>query len=332
MRKTLHLCLCLALLAGPALGAPVPAAARAYVSASQLYAQGRYAEARRAAAESLAQDPASAAAWQLQGNCDYALGRRPEAALSWRRSLALRPENATLRAALERLEAQQSRARGLARAAELARASRWSEAEALYEEGLRSGAADAGAWQGLGNCRYALGRRAAALEAWRESLRLKPDNPGLAAFAAKAEAAQSAVPRAAARPWTEAAWRSALLPGWGQHYKGQALKGWVLGGLTLGLLAGGLAAAAVGESARQQYESLRDPGADYGGPYDTWAAMAQANHALLLGAAGLYLFTLADAALSAGGRPAAARGPSRPALALAAAPGGLGLRLKLAEF
>src|SRR5437764_1455792 len=53
-----------------------------------------------------------------------------------------------------------------------------------------------------------------------------------------------------------AIWRSALLPGWGQRYKGERTKGWVMTGA-----AGGLAATSLGlyqykVSARDSYNSL----------------------------------------------------------------------------
>jgi tetratricopeptide (TPR) repeat protein len=55
---------------------------------------------------------------------------------------------------------------------------------------------------------------------------------------------------------TGALWRSVVLPGWGQRYKGERTKGWILTGLTAGLAGGTLAGYEYAELTRHQYKAL----------------------------------------------------------------------------
>ncbi len=91
----------------------------------------------------------------------------------------------------------------------------YTDASAKYTAGDYPGAASGVAillnadrthwrgWQLLGNVRAAQGDQAGALEAWRESLRLNPDNPGLADWVAK-QSPQPANASGADAAYTEA--------------------------------------------------------------------------------------------------------------------------------
>ena len=57
-----------------------------------------------------------------------------------------------------------------------------------------------------------------------------------------------------AADWTAPAWRSALVPGWGQAYNGDEAKAWWLGGSTWVLLGGVAVTYVEGEQALHDYE------------------------------------------------------------------------------
>lgn len=75
----------------------------AYQSASAAYTAGRNAEARDQAAAVVAVDPAHWQAWQLLGNCRFALGDRPGAVEAYRKSLELHPDNPALKTFVDSL-------------------------------------------------------------------------------------------------------------------------------------------------------------------------------------------------------------------------------------
>lgn len=104
----------------------------------------------------------------------------------------------------------------------------------------------------------------------------------------------------------EAVLRSMVLPGWGQLYKGERTKGAALLG------AWGVAAAGAGVTYLRRRQTLRDYEeagtveealARYG-PYNRWY---RAHRAVLLGAAGLWLYSYVDALIAQGTPPASAR-------------------------
>lgn len=98
-------------------------------------------------------------------------------------------------------------------------------------------------------------------------------------------------------PRTEAALRSMLLPGWGQLHKGERVKGLALVG-AWGAAAAGAAVTYVGRRrARIAYEDADtvEDALDRYDPYNQWH---QAHQAVLLGMAGVWLFSYADALLA----------------------------------
>lgn len=124
-------------------------------------------------------------------------------------------------------------------------------------------------------------------------------------------------------PRPAAAWRSALVPGWGQHYKGNSTKGWVLTGLWATTLAGGAYAHVQRQNAREVYLAETDPSriAERYDTFDTWHKM---RGGLLLGTAAVWIYAAADAAL-AGGSDSSQRAS---AIQVSPAPGGFVLRVR----
>lgn len=134
---------------------------------------------------------------------------------------------------------------------------------------------------------------------------------------------------AKAPDWFQPLWRSAILPGWGQAYNGQNGKAYAVGAANMALLVGEVGSFLVGDSARQQYLGLKDPGSDFDGLYGTWESMAAVNHACFWGMSAAYAFNLVDAVMSSGQpRPTAAR----QGLELSLVPGGFRARLHAVEF
>ena len=126
-------------------------------------------------------------------------------------------------------------------------------------------------------------------------------------------------------PRAEAALRSMLLPGWGQLHKGERRKGLVLLGAWSASAAGAAVTFFGRRSARQAYEDADTVGEaqDRYDPYNRWH---QTHQAVLLGMAGVWLISYADALL--------ARSPdvtSRPLshvhLTPTASPGAVGVHL-----
>lgn len=260
----------------------------------KLYAQRDYRQALGAFTNGLKRDRQSSVGYQGLGNCYVGLGDKANALKYYKYALQLNPQNQALSAFVARLQGNaQSGAQGsMAQAQALYRAKRYEEAVSAYRGILAGDPKNAMAEQGLGNALYGLGRPAEAKQAYQRSLALNPGNPALAAFVQKLESPVSV-------SWVQPAWRSALLPGWGQFYNHEERKGLVVGGLTLGLLAGVAVTYVVGSSAQQEYLNA-GPGSDFDKPYGTWEAMASLNHAFYLGFGAAYLYNVIDAAAHAG--------------------------------
>lgn len=106
----------------------------------------------------------------------------------------------------------------------------------------------------------------------------------------------------------DAALRSMVLPGWGQLYKGERTKGWALAGLW-GLNASAVVVAHLqAERSRNAYLDETNA-AEVAARYDTYNSWHRARNSLLLGAAGIWLYSYVDALLSPGERPAQAYRP-----------------------
>lgn len=87
----------------PSAGTQAVSSDSAYQSASDAYAAGRLVEARDLAASVVAVDPAHWQAWQLLGNCRYALGDREGAVAAYRSSLDVHPDNPPLKTFVDSL-------------------------------------------------------------------------------------------------------------------------------------------------------------------------------------------------------------------------------------
>lgn len=123
-------------------------------------------------------------------------------------------------------------------------------------------------------------------------------------------------------PRPAATWRSAVLPGWGQRYKGEATKGWILTGLATATTAGTLAAHLQYEQAHDAYLAETDPDRIRERD-DTQNRWYNARGGLALGMAAVWLYAAADAVLTGGPEDAE---PS--ALQLRPTPGGARLVLR----
>jgi len=97
-------------------------------------------------------------------------------------------------------------------------------------------------------------------------------------------------------PRPEAALRSLLLPGWGQHYKGQHLKGWILTGSWGLLLGASLTAHLQYTRAYDRYRRETDP-ARIESRYRTANRWFKARNGLLIGLAAVWAYSYLDALL-----------------------------------
>ncbi|MHB1011183.1 MAG: tetratricopeptide repeat protein, partial [Propionibacteriaceae bacterium] len=82
------------------------------------------------------------------------------------------------------------------------------EASQALSRALRLDPRDARAWSALGNAQWAQGQREGALQSWRRSLALQPNNPALAAFVQKqapapVPAPAQAAPEEESGPWLQ---------------------------------------------------------------------------------------------------------------------------------
>lgn len=123
-------------------------------------------------------------------------------------------------------------------------------------------------------------------------------------------------------PRPAATWRSALLPGWGQRYKGETTKGWILTGLATATAAGTLTAHLQYEQAREAYLAETDP-ARVAERADTQNRWYNTRGALALGMTAVWLYAAADAVLTGG--PVE---PAPTALQLRPTLGGASVRLR----
>ncbi len=95
--------------------------------------------------------------------------------------------------------------------------------------------------------------------------------------------------------------RSAVLPGWGQRYKGSGTKGWVMTGAWVAAIGGATAAHIQRQNAQDAYLAETDPDlvADRYDTYNTWHKV---RGGLFVGAAAVWLYSAVDA-LTSGGPP-----------------------------
>lgn len=91
-----------------------------------------------------------------------------------------------------------------------------------------------------------------------------------------------------------AAWRSAILPGWGQFYKGQKTRGILLGGAFWGSLAATAVAVIKENDLRDKYEAETDPTA-IARRYDTFNSWFKTRRALTAATIGFWLLNVVDA-------------------------------------
>ena len=115
-----------------------------------------------------------------------------------------------------------------------------------------------------------------------------------------------------------ATWRSAVLPGWGQRYKGEGAKGWVMTGLWVATLGGAAVAHIQRQDARNVYLAETDPAlvADRFGTYNTWH---KARGGLLIGAMAVWVYAAVDALTSGG---------PQSSLQISATPSGISIGLR----
>jgi tetratricopeptide (TPR) repeat protein len=333
-----RLILAAAFAAGPAMAA-TPAAPKSewLTRGGLLYAQKRYDEALAAYASSIRKDGPSAYAYQGAGNCYVGKGDRATALKYFRYSLQLNPNNATLKNYVAQLDGQMkaySTAAAPAAGGDLAQGKAHYEAGRLDEALVslnKAAAADpsrAATYQLLGNVYYQKKDKEQALANYRKALELNPANTALASFVKSME--QPAVAQGST-DWASPAWRSALLPGWGQYYNGDQGKAWTFGLATLGLLGATAATFVIGDAARQQYMTA-GPNADFDTPYRNWETMATYNHFAFIGTVALYSYGIVDAIVSAKpGRQGTASLRETP-LAVAAMPDGFKMKVRLIEF
>lgn len=327
--KKLLLTFLLAIGLATAAQASAPQAVQYYQYGVQLYNAKQYDQALKYFAASLKLDNRQATVYQAVGNCYYAKGDRANATRYYKYSLQMNPGNASLQQFVARLEAGTAPAADpLATGHQLYRAQRYSEALQSYEQARISRPGDARVWQSLGNAKYALQDKAGAIAAYKRSLELNPNNPSLAAFVAKSDGGTAVA--GGDGGWFQPAWRSAILPGWGQYYNGEKGKGLLIGAVTLGLFAGEVATFVIGDQARQTYLGLSGPSADYDTPYATWESMASLNHMFFWGMTAAYTYNVVDAVMNSGKKQLAAADP--PAFNLALAPDQVKASYRLLEF
>lgn len=115
-----------------------------------------------------------------------------------------------------------------------------------------------------------------------------------------------------------ATWRSAVLPGWGQRYKGEGAKGWVMTGLWVATLGGAAVAHIQRQDARNVYLAETDPAlvADRFDTYNTWH---KARGGLLIGAMAVWVYAAVDALTSGG---------PQSSLQISATPSGISIGLR----
>lgn len=300
-----------------------------------LYSQKNFDGALAAYAKSLKIDNRSAMAYLGVGNCFAGKGDKVNALKHYKYSLQINPGNQALSAYVAKLEGRSVEEDDYARGARLYREKRYDEAIEANQKAAQAGVQGSRPWQAMGNCYYAKGDKANAIKSYRKALDLDPSNAALANFLAGyagTQTAQASGPSASSGGWFQPAWRSAIVPGWGQFYNGEGGKGLVLGALTYGLLAGEIGTYTAGMSARSQYLSANSPGADYDTPYSTWESMATMNHYFSIGMTLAYSYTLIDAIWNAGHSSPMGALPRELPVQVASDGQGLSLRANVIEF
>ena len=101
------------------------------------------------------------------------------------------------------------------------------------------------------------------------------------------------------------AWRSALVPGWGQFHKNQKAKGIILGGAFWGSLAATIAVAIQEADAKQNYVDATEPG-EITAAYSTYNDKFKTRRILTIATAALWAIAVGDAALSSYPQPSLA--------------------------
>ncbi len=114
-------------------------------------------------------------------------------------------------------------------------------------------------------------------------------------------------------PRTRALWRSAVIPGWGQFYKGQKRKAVLTGAVFWGSLAATLIAYRKEKNTRQDYLRAVQP-ADITTQYDTYNRWHKNRQLLSYAAAAVWLINMLDAGLSRNAQPQVARNARGDAL------------------
>lgn len=276
----------------------------------QQYALRQYDKSIQAFGNATKYNSADPAAWKGLGNALYAKRDYANALKYYKYALQLNPNDAQLATFVQRL-ATATQGGGQAAADPVALATRYYQARQYdsaiqeYNAALARNPNNDKAYQGLGNCYYAKGDKAQAVDAYKRSLQINPSNTGLKAFLARyaPDAARAEGVEVASGPkdWVDPLWRSAVLPGWGQAYNGESMKGWILGGITIAALAGTVGTYIVGDQARSNYENgtASTTQSQYDSYYNTWDQMAQVNNILALSFLALYTFNLVDAIIDA---------------------------------
>lgn len=188
-----------------------------------------------------------------------------------------------------------------------------AKAEEAYRQATVLDPKNADSWKGLGNVLVELDRPSEAAKAYRQSLKLNPDDQVVQGYLKRFPApAEEPVPVATpiAPPsnqefhggsWASSAWRSAILPGWGQVYNGQTGKGVTIGIATLGLLAGTVVTYSMSTDAENRYLAVgaSQPQSAYDTPYQEWDTYSNVNHVLYICFGLAYTYNLIDAIIGA---------------------------------
>jgi tetratricopeptide (TPR) repeat protein len=198
-------------------------------------------------------------------------------------------------------------------------------------------------YQELGNCYYYLGDRNSAATNYESSLRLNPANRALADYlkllkpenGAGLSAGPHFISKTAAVSsdrWAPA-WRSALLPGWGQVYKGEKGKGYALGAIEFVLYSGVITTYYMSAGAQSEYMALGPNLSQdkYDSALNSWGTMSTLNYVFYSLFGAVYVFCVYDAA-QAPRSAVQARRMESPDAQIVLLEGGLGTKFKLLSF
>lgn len=95
-----------------------------------------------------------------------------------------------------------------------------------------------------------------------------------------------------------AVWRSTLVPGWGQRYKGEKKKGWIFTGVAAGLLSATALTGLNAKNAQDNYDNEKDPDADYDRLYENAVNSTVIFDAVGLATAGWWIYGVSDSAFT----------------------------------